>query len=107
MTTKNCKECRMKKPIIFLLTLMTPLIAFAQDGGGSGYLAIGAALAIGLAAFGGALGQGKAAAAALDGYARNPAASGKFFLPFILSLVFVESLVIFSLLIAFTLAGKI
>ena len=42
----------------------------------SGYLCIAAGLAIGIAAAGGGLGQGRAAAAALEGIARNPGAAG-------------------------------
>ena len=72
-----------------------------------GWVAISAALAIGMAVIGGALGQGKAAAAALEGIARNPASAGKIFTPMILGLALVESLVIFALLIAFQLVGKI
>jgi len=72
-----------------------------------GWYAIAASIAIGLAAFGGALGQGKAAASALEGIARNPQASGKIFVPMILGMALIESLVIFSLLIAFILSGKI
>lgn len=72
-----------------------------------GWYAIAAALAIGLAAFGGALGQGKAAAAALEGIARNPGASGKIFVPMILGMALIESLVLFGLLIAFMLSGNI
>lgn len=60
-----------------------------------------AALAIGLAAFGGALGQAKTAAAALEGIARNPAAQGKIFIPMIISLALIESLVLYAFVIAF------
>ena len=66
--------------------------------------AIAAALAISIAAFGGALGQGKAATAALEGIARNPSASGRIFTPMILGLALIESLVIYALLIAFKIA---
>lgn len=62
---------------------------------------IGAGLAIGLAVIGGALGQGKAASAVLEGIARNPGAADKVFTPFILGMALIESLVIFALLIAF------
>jgi F-type H+-transporting ATPase subunit c len=70
-------------------------------------LSSAAALAIGLAALGGGLGQGRAAASALDGIARNPQASGKIFVPMIVALALIESLVIYGLLIAFNLAGKL
>lgn len=66
--------------------------------------AIAAALAISIAAFGGALGQGRAAAAALEGIARNPSASGRIFTPMLLGLALIESLVIYALLIAFQVA---
>ncbi len=93
-----------------LLTLL-PSLAFAQDGGGGndykGWVAVGAGLAVGLAALGGGFGQGRAAAAALEGIARNPAASDKLFTPMIIGLALIESLVIYGLVIAFLLYGKI
>jgi F-type H+-transporting ATPase subunit c len=70
-------------------------------------LAIGAGLGLGLAAAGGALGQGRAVSSAMEGLSRNPQASDKMFLPLILGLVFIESLVIYTLVIAFFLQGKI
>ena len=39
--------------------------------------------------------------------ARNPAASGKIFTPMIVGLALIESLVIYSLIISFSLLGKI
>ena len=79
----------------------------ARDAGRDSWLAIGAALAIGLAALGGALGQGRAAASALDGIARNPQASGKIFTPMIIALALTESLVLLAVLIANNLTNKI
>ncbi len=70
-------------------------------------LALGAGLGIGIAAFGGALGQGKAAAAALEGIARNPEASGKVMTPMIVGLALIESLVIYALVISLMLMGEI
>ena len=70
-------------------------------------VALSAAIAIAVAALGGALGQGRAAAAALEGIARNPEAQGKIQGPLILSLALIESLVIFALVIAFLLYGKV
>ena len=66
-----------------------------------------AGLGIGIAAFGGALGQGRAAAAALEGIGRNPGAADKLFVPMILGLALIESLVIYALVIAIMLQGKI
>jgi len=74
---------------------------------GSGILALSAAIAIGLAALGGTLGQSKAAAAALEGIARNPEAQNKIMTPMILALALIESLVIFGFVIAFLIQGKI
>ncbi len=82
---------------------MANLVAVLKDNGG--LIALGACLGIGLAAFGGAAGQGRAAASALEGIARNPAASGKLLVPLVLSLALIESLIIFSLLIALQVAG--
>ncbi|MGN1038889.1 MAG: ATP synthase F0 subunit C [Mailhella sp.] len=94
---------------IVLTTLTTLLfvamasVAFAADGGvsgGFGLAAAGIALGIGLAAAGGACGQGAAIRAACEGVARNPDASGKISQSLILGLAFIESLVIYALLVA-------
>jgi F-type H+-transporting ATPase subunit c len=92
----------------FLATLAITATAFAQDGvvspeewGARGWGLLAAGLGLGIAALGGALGQGRAAASALDGIARNPNASDKMFTPFILGLALIESLVIYALIIAY------
>jgi F-type H+-transporting ATPase subunit c len=89
-----------------LAIFMVPLLSFAEEahGGGEkgGLFYIAKALAIGLAAIGGALGQGKLVSSALEGIARNPGAAGQIQTPMILGIAFVESLVIFALVIAFT-----
>lgn len=98
-----------------LVTLMVSSAAFAQEaaGGATAFndrdklLGLAAGLGIGIAAFGGALGQGRAAAAALDGIARNPGAADKLFTPMILGLALIESLVIYSLIISILLLGKV
>lgn len=101
----------MKKTMLFAATLVASVAAFAQEAAApvaaaaasnqTGLIAIGAAIAIGLAVFGGTSAQGKAAAAALEGIARNPAAGDKLFTPLILSLALIESLVILAFLVAF------
>jgi F-type H+-transporting ATPase subunit c len=70
-------------------------------------IAIGAGFGIAIAAFGGALGQGRGIASALDGIARNPAASGKIITPMIIGLAMIESLVIYSLLVSLLLVFKL
>lgn len=105
----------MKSVVKLLISVMPVLFMagslWANDGAGAagsyGFYALGAALAVGLAALGGGIGQGKAAAAALEGIARNPGASGKIFVPMILGMALIESLVLFGLIISFILSGKI
>ena len=60
-------------------------------------------LALAIAAAGGALGQGRSIASALDGTARNPGASGDLRVTMIIGLALIESLVIYALVIAFLL----
>lgn len=110
MTRKNLAVV-----LSFFATAFVSSAAFAEEAGAAhtmlsgadGMALFAAAFAISVAAFGGALGQGRAAAAALEGIARNPGASGKIFTPMILGLALIESLVIYALLIAFNIAGKV
>ena len=81
--------------------------AYGAAGDSAGYIALGAGLAIGLAALGGTFGQGNAVRAALEGIARNPDAADKIQTPMILGLALIESLVIFGFVVAFLLQGKI
>lgn len=91
-----------KNIFIAMATTLVASAAFAQEAGAATHSdhGLGAGLAIGLAALGGGLGQSKAAAAALEGIARNPAAQGKIFTPMIIGLALIESLVIYALIIA-------
>jgi F-type H+-transporting ATPase subunit c len=94
-------------------TLLVASTAMAQDGAAANmqdvgkFAALGAGLAIGIAAAGCGIGQGNAGAAALEGIARNPNASDKLFTPMILVLALIESLAIYALVIAIMLLGKI
>lgn len=81
--------------------LLTSGVAMAEGAVGApssdrGLLAIAVAIGIGIAALGGTLSQGRTASAALEGIARNPNASDKVFVPMILGLAFIESLVLFT-----------
>jgi F-type H+-transporting ATPase subunit c len=98
----------LRKLLVTALSLFVLAIpALAQAGGNSAaadYKPIGIGLAIigfGVAAGLAGLGQGKIGAAALEGTARNPTASGKIQTMMILGLAFIESLVIFALVIVF------
>ena len=68
-------------------------------------LAIG--LGIGLAVLGAGIGQGLAGNGAMNGLARQPELAGKIQTGMIIALAFVESLVIFTLVICFQLLGKL
>ena len=104
---------------VLLLTVVLGFsfgIAFAAAEGGEKagldsnvkqMVALAAGFGIAIAAFGGALGQGKGVAAALDGIARNPGASGKIFAPMIIGLALIESLVIYAFVVSLMLFGKL
>lgn len=105
-----------KMAAIAMLATVATSSAFAEEAAGaaasvassgSGLVALSAGLAIGLAVIGGTLGQAKTASAALEGIARNPAAQGKIFVPMILGLALIESLVVLSFLISNGLASHI
>lgn len=97
----------------FAATFLVPALALAQQAAASNKfdsnsgLAVAAGLAIGIAALGGGLGQGRAAAAALEGISRNPGAAARIQTPMILGLALIESLVLFAFVVAFLLQGKI
>ena len=98
---------------LFGCLLLAPDFAFASEGGKTvieglsvGLIGLAAAAAIGLAAVAGTTGQARVISAALEAIGRNPGAAGKVFLPMIIGLAFVESLVIFSFVIAYSLGGK-
>lgn len=100
---------------VTLFGLLVPFICLAQEaegeagGGLSGtqLIAIASAIAISIAACGGAIGQGRAAASAFESMARNPGVQPKIFTSMILGLAFIESLVIYALLIAILLVLKV
>ncbi len=62
--------------------------------------AIAAGIAIGLAAAGGAVGMGMAVAKSVDGISRQPEAEGKIRTTLMLGLVFVETAIIYALIVA-------
>ena len=97
------------------LLLVTPLMAMAQEaatqtaGGGirGGLIAIAANVGIGIAAFGSAVGQGRATASAMESIGRNPNSAGQLFVPMIIGLAFIEALTLYAFVIAFFLQAKI
>ncbi len=92
--------------IIAMMMIVTP--AFAQEGGaaapaahGPNWVAITSGFAMAIAVALAALGQSRVASSACEGMARNPAARPGIQLALILGLAFIESLVLFTLVIIF------
>jgi F-type H+-transporting ATPase subunit c len=102
---RNWKSVGLLLAMLALLALPSFAQQEAEPAGGSAsgvaWGALAAAFAIGIAALGGALGQGKATSAAVSGMARNPGAAGNIRTTLIIGLALIESLVIYALLIAF------
>lgn len=73
------------------------------------FIALALAVGFGLpiAILSAAMGQAKAAASALEGIARQPEAAGRIQTAMILSLAFIESLVLFTLVILLLLLTKL
>lgn len=104
----------MKKILLIgLLLCLATTVMFAQEpavakkttfGEYGGVLTAGFALAIAAAACG--MAQGKAVTSACEGVARNPGAAKTIQLFLILGLAFIESLVLYVLLIAFQSLNK-
>ena len=89
-----------------LMMLLVVSTAMAQTGGtapatGGTNLKLLAPFAVGIAAFGGALGDGRAIAGACEGTARNPGAGGRIFTMLLLGLALIETLVLFTFLTLF------
>ena len=73
----------------------------------TGIIAIAAALAIAISTIGPGIGQGLAAAHAMDAIARQPEAAGTLRSPLINAMGLLAALTIYGLLIAFLLIGKL
>lgn len=97
----------MKKTNLLLgatsVAFLMPAIASASEeaaAGGKPMYALAKGFAVGVAALGAALGQGKIVSTALEGIARNPGAAGQIFTPMLLGVAFVETLLIFTLFLS-------
>ena len=80
-------------------TVSTESVDTTDNGVVLGSKSIAAAIAIGLAAAGGAIAMGVAAAKAVEGIARQPEAESKIRTTFMLGLVFIETAIIYALLV--------
>lgn len=70
-------------------------------------LALAVGLGVPIAVLSAAIAQGKAATSAMEGIARQPEAAGKIQTAMIIALAFIESLVIYVLLMFFLLQSKL
>ncbi|AAP77190.1 F0F1 ATP synthase subunit C [Helicobacter sp. MIT 03-1614] len=90
----------------FLALLCLGMVGFAFGAEVSGldmiksYSIAGAVIGLGIAALGGAIGMGHAAAATISGTARNPGISGKLLGTMFIALALIEAQVIYTLVLA-------
>ncbi len=87
---------------MFLSALCFTVPVYAQAGttlGPKTWVAIGAGFAMAIASAGCAIGQGKVAASAAEGIARNPSARTGINLALFLGLALIESLALYTLVI--------
>jgi F-type H+-transporting ATPase subunit c len=99
------KKVSMLLTVLASAALLAPA-AFAQTGETAGAskgtaFVIAAIFGVGIAAFGCGLGQGRIGAAAQEGIARNPGAAKSMFIPMLLALAFVETLVLLTFVTVF------
>jgi F-type H+-transporting ATPase subunit c len=108
-----------KKRVAALLVLFVALalapMALANEGGAAAgvaagahegkyagffnYVALACVMGLGLAAAGGGIGMGTAVAGVVTAMARNPGLYGKFFMILFIGLAFIESVVIYTLVV--------
>jgi F-type H+-transporting ATPase subunit c len=90
---------------VMMMACFMAVPAFTQTGGGAAsstnWVAITSGFAIAIAAGLAAQGQGRAASSACEALGRNPAARAGIQVALILGLAFIESLVLFTLVIIF------
>ena len=100
------KNLRKVLYLVVIFAILMSLFAFASEGSSStaqsfsmAKLALG--IGMGLSVFGGGIGQGLIGSKAMESIGRNPESASRLFVPMLIALAFVESLVIYMLVIAF------
>lgn len=99
---KNIKRI-MAFVLITMAVFAVASVAYAAGGDGTsadGDKALAAGIAIGLAAAGGAIGMGISIAKSAEGISRQPEAAGRISTSLMLGLVFVETAIIYALVVA-------
>ncbi len=96
--------------LVALAAFVLAPVAFAQGAepaaAATNWVAISASFAMALAAAGCGIAQSRVASAACEGMARNPGAAEPIRAAMFLGLVFIETLVLFTLIIVFIKATK-
>lgn len=90
-------------PAAAAVTANAVTVAVNTDANGamiSAYSVVAAVVGLGLAALGGAIGMGNAAAATIAGTARNPGLGGKLMTTMFIALAMIEAQVIYTLVLA-------
>ena len=87
--------------LLYTMPLFAAQAAGGSGGGGTDWVPIGAGIGMAIASGLCGLGQGRAAAGACEGMARNPGARQGVFLFLILGLIFIESLALYTFVIIF------
>ena len=90
--------------LVIVLALAAPVFAADETAEAAadntiGLKAIAAGLAVGIAAAGGAVGMGLVAGKSTEGISRQPEAEGKIRTAMMLGLVFIETAIIYALLV--------
>ena len=106
MNTKLKRMLVLAFVLVVALALAVPVFAAddaeAADAAADstiGLKAIGSGLAVGIAAAGGAVGMGLVAGKSTEGISRQPEAEGKIRTAMMLGLVFIETAIIYALLV--------
>lgn len=106
----------MSKKVLICAGILALMVAPAMAQGATAapaadstkaYLGLAIGFAMALAAFGGAIGQSRATAAAAEAVARQPEAGGRIQTMMIIGLALIETLVLYMFVIAFVLNGHI
>lgn len=87
--------------LLYAMPLLAAPAAAGATGSSNDWVPIGAGIGMAIASGLCGLGQGRAAAGACEGVARNPGARPGIFLFLILGLIFIESLALYTFVIIF------
>jgi F-type H+-transporting ATPase subunit c len=99
-----------KRTVMFLTSLIASPLMFAQTSAsltpGKEWVQVASVFAMAIASGLAALAQGKAVVGAAEGIARNPGAATVIRFALLLGLVLIESLALYTLVVAFTVIFK-